>query len=55
MCVNVLLVSKCAMCNPYTWGSQKKASDALELELWMVVSCFVGIGNRTQDLYKNSN
>lgn len=54
MCVYVLLVSKCAMCNPCARGSQKGASDAVELDLWMVMSCFVGIGNGTHVLYKKS-
>lgn len=29
-------------------GGQAKVSDYLELELWMVVSHYVGTGNQTQ-------
>jgi hypothetical protein len=35
------------------WGGREKALDSLELELQMVVSHYVGVGNWTQALYKN--
>jgi hypothetical protein len=35
-------------------GGQKRALDHLELELHMVVGCFMGAGNQTQVLYKNN-
>ena len=39
---------------PGALGIQKRASDLLELELQMVVSLYVGAGNSTQVLWKNS-
>lgn len=33
---------------------QKRASDSLELELQMIVSCHVGAGNQTLVLWKSS-
>ena len=35
-------------------GSQKRSLDPLELELWMVVGCYVGSRNQTQVLWKSS-
>jgi hypothetical protein len=33
------------MCVPIAFEGQKRESDLLELELQMVVSCYVGAGN----------
>lgn len=31
----------------WVFRGQKKASDTLELELWIVMTCYVGAGNKT--------
>ena len=41
-CVNVCVPT---MCVPDAQGGQKKESDALEMELLVVVSCYIGPGN----------
>lgn len=33
---------------------KKRASDPPELELGMVINCYVHAGNQTQDLFKSS-
>ena len=40
---------------PGSQGDQKRASDALELELEMVVRCHESAGNQTVALCKNSS
>jgi hypothetical protein len=44
MCLSIL----CAMCVFGTWGDQKRASDPLELEFYMVVSHYVGAEKQTR-------
>jgi hypothetical protein len=38
---------------PGAVGGQKRLSDPLELELWMVVKLCVGASNQTQVLWEN--
>jgi hypothetical protein len=40
---------------PDAHRNQKRASDLLEQELQMVVSCYVGVGNLLQVLWKSSH
>lgn len=42
------------MCMPDILRSQKMVLDPLELELWVVVSHYVGTGNKTQVIHKSS-
>ena len=42
------------MCVPGAFGGQKKASDPLELELWMFINHHIGVGNKTQVLCKRN-
>ena len=51
-CIASLHVGMPVLCN--ACRGQKEVLDPLELELWMVVSCHVGAGNRTQVLCKSS-
>ena len=54
MCTNVLLYTcMCTMCVPGALGGWKKASDPLELELQVIVSCYGGEWNQTQALCKS--
>ena len=45
--MSCLFVDLCITCKPGTCGGQKRASDALELELRIVVKYHVGAGNWT--------
>lgn len=45
----------CSMWAPGVHGRQKTVSNALELELRMVVSCYVSVGNWTQVLRKSKS
>lgn len=42
----------CAMCMPGAHGSQKEMLFSMELELRMVVRCYIGAENQTWDLWK---
>lgn len=42
------------MCVPDAHGGQKRELDPLKLELWMVVSHYVGTENGTQVLCKSN-
>ena len=46
-CMSVHCVCVPGMCVPGAHRGQKRASDPLELELWMVISNDVGAGNQT--------
>ena len=46
-CIACMYVRTPVSCSAY---GQKRASDPLELELWMVVSRHMGAGNQTQIL-----
>lgn len=51
MCICVHLSEYvCTVCVHSVLRGEKKALDALELELEMVVSCFVGVGKQTEIL-----
>lgn len=50
MCECFAYIDICSECVPNDRRSQKKASDPLELELYVVASCCVGPGNQTQVL-----
>lgn len=39
----------------YVWGGQNGVLDCLGLELEMVMSHYMGAGNRTQTLWKSSH
>lgn len=54
MCECLAYVYMCTGCKPGDHGNQKKASDPLELELDVVVSCCVGAGNQVQ-VFRKSN
>lgn len=47
MCVQVLCTYVFMYYVPNAWGGQKRASDPLDLELCVVVSCYVSPGNWT--------
>lgn len=47
----ILHVSAPVLCNDH--GGQKRESDPMELELWMVVNRTVGAGNGMQDIYSS--
>lgn len=55
LCIWVLPYIVClpSMCVPAACESQKRVSNALELQLWIVVSHHVGVGNRTQVVWKS--
>lgn len=42
------------MCMPVVYRTHKMVMDTLELELQMMVSCYVDDGNQTPILWKNS-
>lgn len=50
-CLTIYLCTKCVLS---ACGGQKMESDTLELELCMVVSCYVSVGNRNQVLWESS-
>lgn len=54
MCECFAYVYICTRCKPGDHGNQKKASDPLERELYVVVSCCVGAGNQVQ-VFRKSN
>lgn len=49
-----LEVNLCTVCMPSNHGGQKKISGTLELELQMVLTNYVGDGNRTQIVWKSN-
>lgn len=44
----------CSVCVSNTCGGQKRVSDHLELELWVVVSCHEYAGDRTRVCWESS-
>jgi hypothetical protein len=53
--IGISVVSTCVyMDHMCAHGGQKQASDPLELELQVVVSCHVGAGNQPKDLGKSN-
>lgn len=54
MCISVLPLCACVYTMCSALGSQKRALEFLELEIQIVVKCFVGARNWTLVLWKNS-
>lgn len=54
VCVCLHIYAHMYTCAPDTLGGQKKASDTLKLELWMLINPHGGARNQTQVLCKGN-